>query len=677
MIERFKSNNAFTNREGPGAASVDLPALLDLAPVLGRDLQDRILYWGHGAQSLYGFTAEEALGQVSRKLLNTVFPTAIEELKASLLAEGRWNGELTHKRKDGSRIVVASEWVLQRAPDGQPCAILEVNRDVTERKNAEREQATLAAVVANSPEAIVGENLEGTITSWNPGAERLFGYSSAEVIGRHISILAPPDGREGMLEIVRRVREGEIVTLAAVERVRKDGNPITVSLSVCPIRAPDGRIIGIAKMANDITDLCRSRQALQHNNQRLCLHNAAAEKLLLMSDPESALATIYERMAEYFQVDGYFVFHLSPSGNELEYATCRAFVETRQSAVSRIPLGQGVAGKVALTRKPIILERVHESTDPDLQDLRNLDVHAYACEPLVVGDRLLGTLSFASRRRDRFDLEDQEFFRTLANYVALAKERLRLVNELEQHANNLEGIVQERTAQLVEANANLQTFAYSAAHDFRSPLRSIRSFAEIILEESAQLSPMAQTCLEKLIGSTEQLSALLKDLLEYNRLSRNQFTLETVHLDVAVEQALGLIQDEIRVRNAEVSVQSPLPVVRGNLATVVLVITNLVSNALKFTSRGVQPKVRLWAEPSAEFIQLSVRDNGIGICQEDQQKLFEPFKRLNSKTDYPGTGLGLAIVRRAVERMGGSVGVESEPGKGSRFWLELVKQPHE
>jgi GAF domain-containing protein len=130
--------------------------------------------------------------------------------------------------------------------------------------------------------------------------------------------------------------------------------------------------------------------------------------------------------------------------------------------VSRIPLGKGVAGKVALTRKPIILERVHESKDPDLQDLHDLDVHAYACEPLVVGDRLLGTLSFASRRRDRFDPEDQEFFRTLANYVALAKERLRLVNELEQHANNLEGIVKERTAQLLEANTNLQTFAYSA-----------------------------------------------------------------------------------------------------------------------------------------------------------------------------------------------------------------------
>jgi PAS domain S-box-containing protein len=569
MIKRFKSNDALTSRQTALAPSVDLLALLDLAPVLARDLQERILHWGHGAQSLYGFTTEEALGQISHQLLNTLFPRPIEELRASLLAEGRWNGELTRKRKDGSRIVVASEWVLQRGSDGKPCAILEVNQDITERKSAEREQATLAA------------------------------------------------------------------------------------------------------------DLCRSRQALQHNYQRLSLHNAAAEKLLLMTDPERALASIYERMAEYFQIDGYFVFHLSPSGNELEYAACRAFVETKPSGVSRIPLGQGVAGKVALTRKPIILERVHESKDPELQDLRNLDVHAYACEPLVVGDRLLGTLSFASRRRDRFDPEDQEFFRTLANYVALAKERLRLLNELEQHANSLEGIVKERTAQLVEANSNLQTFAYSAAHDLRSPLRSIRSFAEIILEESAQLSPMAQDCLEKLVASTELLSGLLKDLLEYNRLSRSQFPLETVYLDLAVEKALGLIQDEIRVRNAQVSIQSPLPVVRGNMATVVLVITNLVSNALKFTSRGVQPKVRLWAEPSNGLIRLSVRDNGIGIRQEDQQKLFEPFKRLNSKTDYPGTGLGLAIVRRAVERMGGSVGVESEPGKGSRFWLELMGQPHE
>jgi signal transduction histidine kinase len=188
---------------------------------------------------------------------------------------------------------------------------------------------------------------------------------------------------------------------------------------------------------------------------------------------------------------------------------------------------------------------------------------------------------------------------------------------------------------------------------------------------------MAQTCLEKLVASTEQLSTLLKDLLEYNRLSRSQFPLEAVHLDLAVEKALGLVQDEVRVRNAEVSIQSPLPDVMGNPATVVLMITNLMSNALKFTSRGVQPKVQLWAEPSDGLVRLSVRDNGIGIRPEDQQKLFEPFKRLNSKTEYPGTGLGLAIVRRAVERMGGSVGVESELGKGSRFWLELMGQPRE
>ncbi len=148
------------------AASVDLSAVLDLAPVLGKVLQGRILHWGHGAQSLYGFTAEEALGQFSHKLLNTVFPRAIEELRASLLAEGRWNGELTHTCKDGSRIVVASEWVLQRGPDGEPCVILEVSQDITERKNAEREQATLAAVIANSPEAVVGEKCVTRSSAW-------------------------------------------------------------------------------------------------------------------------------------------------------------------------------------------------------------------------------------------------------------------------------------------------------------------------------------------------------------------------------------------------------------------------------------------------------------------------------------------------------------------------------
>jgi signal transduction histidine kinase len=164
---------------------------------------------------------------------------------------------------------------------------------------------------------------------------------------------------------------------------------------------------------------------------------------------------------------------------------------------------------------------------------------------------------------------------------------------------------------------------------------------------------------------------LLGDLLEYSKLSQAEIKLSEVDLSKAVAEALALLDEEIRRKNADISVDESLPPVLGHPATVVLIISNLVSNALKFVPNGVTPQISISAQEVEGFATLSVRDNGIGIAKTDLSKLFGIFQRLHGKQTYPGTGLGLAIVRRGAERMGGSVGVESEVGKGSRFWLQL------
>jgi len=193
------------------------------------------------------------------------------------------------------------------------------------------------------------------------------------------------------------------------------------------------------------------------------------------------------------------------------------------------------------------------------------------------------------------------------------------------------------------------------------------------------------------------LQRLLGDLLEYNKMSQSEPKLESINLGHAVSEALALLDDDIRHRNALVTVKQPLPDVLGHLATLVLLINNFISNALKFMPGEVRPQIRIWAEsrksestsmppserqasqradaPSSGLqpptVRLWVEDNGIGIASEHLEKIFDAFERLHSKNTYPGTGLGLAIVRKGAQRMGGQVGVESEPGKGSRFWVEL------
>jgi signal transduction histidine kinase len=267
-----------------------------------------------------------------------------------------------------------------------------------------------------------------------------------------------------------------------------------------------------------------------------------------------------------------------------------------------------------------------------------------------------------------------------------AEEALRRANiELERK-------VQLRTQQLVEANANLQTFTHAAAHDLRSPLRTIHSFTGLALEDfGPQLDPVCRSYLERVIQAAESMGRLMNDLLEYSRMEQAEMKLEVVSLQAATQEALGLLETEMRTKQASVIVEDTMPAVTGHQATVVLILNNLLSNALKFMAVGMQPRVRVWAEESAVaaaqieagqpgqestgFVRLWVEDNGIGIPPAQAGSLFQVFHRLHGKQEYPGTGLGLAIVRRGAERIGGRVGVESEQGKGSRFWVELQRAP--
>ncbi|HWH70765.1 MAG TPA: ATP-binding protein, partial [Candidatus Sulfotelmatobacter sp.] len=262
-----------------------------------------------------------------------------------------------------------------------------------------------------------------------------------------------------------------------------------------------------------------------------------------------------------------------------------------------------------------------------------------------------------------------KWFGTCTDITAVVEAR----EALARSHHELERLVQERTAQLVEANANLQSFAHSAAHDLRSPLRGISSFTSIALQEyGPRLDEMGRSLLQRVVESAELMGRLLNDLLEYSKLTQAELPLARVSLEEALREVLALLEQDIQAKQARLEVAPGLPAVIGHPATVVMLICNLAANALKFMPPGSQPQVRIWAEPSgADAVRLNVQDNGIGIARADLGRMFGAFQRLNSKQAYPGTGLGLAIVRKGAERMGGRVGVESELGKGSRFWVEL------
>jgi signal transduction histidine kinase len=238
----------------------------------------------------------------------------------------------------------------------------------------------------------------------------------------------------------------------------------------------------------------------------------------------------------------------------------------------------------------------------------------------------------------------------------------------------LENRVARRTAALRESHEQMESFTYTVAHDLRAPLRAMQGFAAALLEDYGPvLDGQAKGFIQRIMASAQRMDALIQDLLAYSRISRTPLVLEKVRLGRIIESVLSLFESEIESKSAIIQVHAPLPDVKGHAGTIETILTNLVSNALKFVREGVPPDVRIRAEERGEMVRLWIEDNGIGIPRQYQDRIFKVFERLHGTESYPGTGIGLAIVRKGVERMGGRVGLESDTSQGSRFWIELPK----
>ena len=240
--------------------------------------------------------------------------------------------------------------------------------------------------------------------------------------------------------------------------------------------------------------------------------------------------------------------------------------------------------------------------------------------------------------------------------------------QISHHAEELELRVAERTAEL-------EGLLYHIAHNLRAPLRAMEGSATLLQEEyGSRLDETARDYTRRISGSAHRMDNLIHDLLDFGRLSHVEVKLEPVELDLVVDHVLGAVAKTIKIRKAEIRVESPLPHVYAVENLTEQAIVNLVDNALKFVVPGQRPRIRIFAEERGSVVRLWVQDNGIGIEPQYYERIFGVFEQLNAR-DYEGTGIGLAIVKQCMHRMGGRTGIESRFGEGTKFWLEFKSVP--
>ena len=289
---------------------------LSYEPMLAWRLDGPIEVWNAGAERLYGFAQDEAIGRTSHALLRTEFPIDLAELRSQLLSGRTWLGELHHICKDGSKVVVESR--MQLFDDS---LVLEANRDITRRleievalRESEQRLRWLASIVESSDDAIVSKTLDGVISSWNRGAERVFGYSASEAIGRPITLVIPENRQSEEREILTRIRRGERIDHFETVRQTKHGSLIVVSLTVSPVKDADGKIVGASKIARDITEQKRNQELIatlareaEHRSKNLLANTLAAVNLSQSSSPEGLKQTIAGRIQALANVCSLFV----------------------------------------------------------------------------------------------------------------------------------------------------------------------------------------------------------------------------------------------------------------------------------------------------------------------------------------------------------------------------------
>ncbi len=599
---------------------------------------------------------------------------------ALAVREGRRarNEEVVIERPDGSRVTVLVNIDPILDASGRVTGAINVFHDATDLKVAEKARSELAAIVESSDDAIVSKDLTGVIRSWNHGAERLFGYSAAEAVGRSVTMLIPRGREDEEPRILNSVRRGERVDHYETIRQRKDGTLVDVSLTVSPMRGAHGEIVGASKIARDISERreAAAQLAADHDAvlrlQQIGQRFVRAESDFTENLGEALDAAIWITRADMGTVQIY-----DERLGALRIVANRGFEAPFLSFYSRVTSEHASAcGAAFCTGERMIVEDVTRSPlfagHASLDVMLAAGVKAVQSTPLLSsGGLVLGLISTHYRRPYRPSDRALRLLDLLVRQTADYLERKRAEDQRDELLRSAQ--LARRDAEA--ANRAKDEFLAMLGHELRNPLSAVRNaVAAATLDESSR-----GRALEIARRQTDQLGRIVDDLLDIARITRGRVPLRKhrVWLRELLESAVDAAQSLMDERGHTLTLEAPPEVqLDADPARVEQAIMNLLTNAAKYTSPG--GTVLLAADLEGDTVRIRVCDNGIGIAPEVLPHVFDLFAQGERPLDRAqgGLGIGLTLARRIVELHGGSVEARSAGiGCGAEFAIRLPAAP--
>jgi PAS domain S-box-containing protein len=561
---------------------------------------------------------------------------------------------------NGEPIWITTRGEVVKDAAGKVIGLRGTVQDITERQRVEealrRAESQLRVITDALPTLISYVDADGIYRLNNRAYEEWFKHTRTDITGHHMRDVLGEAAWRIVGPKIEAALAGETVTYEA-EVDYKDAGRRWINPTYVPHFDAQGKVTGVAVLVSDVTQRKRAEEAQRRSEERLRLLWEAAAVLLTTDEPDAMLRSLFSKIAPHLGLDTYFNFMVNESGNGLKLASCIGVAEETARTFENLAFGQAICGTVAMVRKPLTATYIQQSADPKAQLVKSLGIRAYACNPLMAGDELLGTLSFASRSRDSFDAEELDFLQTICQYVTAAYERLRLIGQLRN------------------ADRRKDEFLATLAHELRNPLAPIRNGLQILRlgGASGEMADDARNMMERQLN---QMVRLIDDLLDLSRISRGKIELrkDRVELAKVVQQAVETSRPVIEQADHELLIDAPAgPIyVDADVTRLAQVFSNLLNNAAKYTERG--GRIHLSVQRRGAEALVSVKDNGLGIPAHMLPKVFDMFTQVdrNLERAQGGLGIGLSIVKRLVEMHGGSVEAKSDGhGMGSEFVVRL------